>query len=86
MKRKIKYKDKDAVGIVVSFDVIADNWSEFQLVDGTTIKMRPIVKSIIRVEGEHDPNGDPVYVVMADNLVMATTIPDHLRKEDTIVK
>ncbi len=86
MKRKIKYQERDVVGVVVPFDVINDNWSEFHLKDGTTIKMRPIVKSIVRLEDEYDQNGDPIYIVQSDPLVMLSNTSEHLRREDARIE
>jgi len=36
-------------------------WSEYQLADGTVLRVKPILISITRVEGAEASDGEPVY-------------------------
>ncbi|HXC27757.1 MAG TPA: hypothetical protein VNV38_07355 [Stellaceae bacterium] len=36
-------------------------WSEYQLADGTVLRIKPIMIAITRVEGADATNGEPVY-------------------------
>lgn len=86
MKRRIKYQNKEVIAKVIPFDIINDNWSEFSLNDGTTIRIRPVVNEILRLEDEYSQSGDPVYVIMSNNLSLLTNVPEHLRREDSRVE
>jgi len=55
--------------VVVDFDADAEPWSQFTFSDGTVMKLRTTPNSIMRLEGEFDPGGNPVYVINS-----ATTI------------
>ena len=36
-------------------------WSEYQLADGTVLRVKPVMLAISRVEGAEATNGEPVY-------------------------
>lgn len=52
--------------VVVDFESEAEPWSTYKLSDGSVLKIRVIVKSVMRLEGEFDQGGNPLYVVGAD--------------------
>jgi hypothetical protein len=54
-------------------------WSEYRLADGTTLRIKPIMIAVSRVEGEHKLNGDPVYN-MKSTLVTDLRAPQELKK------
>jgi hypothetical protein len=54
-------------------------WSEYCLEDGTILRIKPVMIAISRVEGEHTPDGDPVYN-MKSTLVTDVRAPEHLKK------
>jgi len=83
VQRKIKYKDQDQdiEATVVSFDVKEEPWSSYHLSDGSTIRLKTVVTEVLRAEGVHSDNGDPLYVVNTKHMVTLLNTPDHLRKE-----
>ena len=81
MRRNVKYQNRDVVVDVIPFKVLTQDWSEYQLQDGTVIRVQHVVTEIQRYENEHSPNGDPVYGLQGHNVVVAISIPDHLRKQ-----
>ena len=54
-------------------------WSEYRLADGTVLRIKPVMITISRVEGEHTIEGDPVYN-MKSTLVTDVRAPQELRK------
>ena len=38
-----------------------ERWSEYRLADGTTLRLRPVMIAVFRADGQHTPDGDPVY-------------------------
>lgn len=49
--------------VSVEFDAQAEPWTTLMLSDGTTLKMRPNLQNIVRLDSEFDQSGNPVYVV-----------------------
>ena len=80
MKRTVDYQGRKVEGTEVSFDIIRQNWNEYTLNDGTTIKLQTITTSIVRIDGEYSNQGDPIYVISTQNIVTASNIPAHMRK------
>ena len=58
----------------------SEKWNEYFLEDGSVVKMKLVVKKIFRVDGEYDPDGNPVYFVQSTNVTTVSS-PKHLRKE-----
>jgi hypothetical protein len=54
-------------------------WSKYRLADGTTLRIKPIMIAVSRVEGEHTLDGDPVYN-MKSTLVTDLRAPQELKK------
>ena len=76
---KVNYKGREFDGIDVSFKVDRGEWNEYQLADGTELRMRLIVTDIVMVSGEYDQDGNPVYVAKSQNIMVAKC-PDHLKR------
>ena len=36
-------------------------WSEYRLADGTVLRIKPVMITVSRMDGEHTLEGDPVY-------------------------
>ena len=77
---KISYGGKEVEAIDVGFKIGREEWNEYQLADGTELRMRLMVSAVYLVPGEYNQDGDPVYVVKSGNMVVAKS-PDHLKKE-----
>jgi len=78
-KKMYNVGGRQVMGQDVSFEPEKESWSVYLLEDGTTLKMRAIAASIIRLD-EFMPNGDPMYLVNASNVV-ATDVPDNLKRK-----
>jgi len=64
------------VGIVKS----DEKWSEVELQDGTTLRLRPNVVQVIRVDGEFDNDGNPAYITRVGNVVVVSSPPELKKK------
>lgn len=51
----------------VDFTTEKEDWNEYTLVDGSVLKFKTIVTSVIRT-GDYDPTGNPVYLVRSTNV------------------
>jgi hypothetical protein len=70
-----------AVSTAQDVDVLEakEVWSEYRLADGTVLRIKPVMITISRVEGEHTIEGDPVYN-MKSTLVTDVRAPHELKK------
>jgi hypothetical protein len=66
-------------GVEVHMISSDERWSSVTLEDGTTIRMKQTVTQVIKIEGEFDPEGNPMYVTKTANL-MVVDAPDALRR------
>jgi len=57
-----------------------EHWNEYLLSDGSVVRMKNVVTEALRLEGEYDPAGNPVYIVQSTN-VMNVSAPDELRRK-----
>lgn len=80
MKKKYNYMGQEVSGEEIEFETDKESWSTYILLDGSRIRMKAVVSSIVRLEGVYAPNGDPVYLVNAQP-IMAVDAPEGLRKK-----
>ena len=78
---KIDWRGRQVDAVEMDFQTRREDWSEYQLYDGTVLKMKTAVGEILRIEGEYDPEGNPVYQVKSTNVMMVRS-PDQLKKKD----
>lgn len=57
----------DAVSVEISN--ASEPWCDYELSDGSVIRIKTIVSEIWRIENEFDANGNPVYYVKATNVL-----------------
>ncbi len=76
---KIPYKGKEVDATEVEFQTRKEDWNEYQLMDGSFVKIKLVVTDIFRVPDEYDDERNPVYVVRSKN-VLAVRSPDNLKK------
>jgi len=67
----------------IDFESKAEPWSSYELSDGTTLKVRVILTGVLRIEGEYDQSGNPIYVVSSQNVVQANA-PKKIRGTPTV--
>lgn len=79
-KRTIRLPDGSEVEAdVIGFRTNAEHFNEYLLDDQTVLKLKPVVTEIVRLEGQYDAMGNPVYFVQSTNVV-AVDAPDELRR------
>lgn len=81
MERKVKiaHKGKEKDGIDLDFKTLKEEWNEYDLEDGSRIRLKSVISNIVKVPNEFDEEGNPVYVVRSTN-ILAVSSPDYLRK------
>lgn len=77
---KIDYEGREVDATDIEFQTRKEDWNEYQLMDGTIIKMKAVVSDILRIEGAYDKEGNPVYRVKSSNVLFVRS-PDALKKK-----
>jgi hypothetical protein len=53
-------------------------WNEYKLEDGTTLKVKLILRGVKRLD-RFEPDGTPIYVINSMNVVRAVDVPETLK-------
>lgn len=70
-------------GTRVSIQESTERWSEMTLEDGTVLRVKPAIVSVIRVDNRFDPEGNPMYAVQGGHMLAIKSVPDHLKRDAT---
>lgn len=81
-KKKVNLGGSIVDGTEVGFRASGEHWNEYLLDDGSVIRIKLVVTNVVRIDGMHDNNGDPVYTVNSTN-VMGVSAPDELRRSSS---
>src|SRR5512136_3073140 len=60
---------REVEGTQVDFESVAEPWASYKLSDGSTLKVRTILTAVLRLEGEFDAAGNPIYTVSSQTIV-----------------
>ncbi len=80
-KTKVNVGDRILNGFEVPIESSNERWSEFKLEDGTLIRAKINVVAVVRVEGEYDINGNPLYTMNMVPVIAILDTPQSLRKK-----
>ncbi|MGD2201620.1 MAG: hypothetical protein PVJ38_08325 [Candidatus Bathyarchaeota archaeon] len=58
-----------------------ENWNEYKLEDGTTLKVKLVLRGVRRATDQYGPDGAPLYVVNSQNVVRSVNVPEELMGE-----
>jgi len=67
-------------GTEVQLTESVERWTELKLEDGTVLRVKPVVMSVIRLDGHFDPQGNPMYAIQGGQTMVVGSVPDHLRR------
>lgn len=67
-------------GMDVPIERSDERWSEFTLEDGTVIRAKINIASAVRVDGQYDTRGQPVYILNTSPTVSIINVPERLKK------
>jgi len=76
---KVPFEGKTVDGLDMDFKSIKEDWNEYQINDGTIVRMKVVVVNIAKVTDKYDNEGNPVYIVKTSN-VLAISAPEKLKK------
>ena len=55
--------------------------NEYTLEDGSVIRFRAVATAVLRLEGQYDADGNPVYLVKNGQVVTVMSAPENLRRK-----
>ena len=74
-KRRIPGPDGKLLDVTeVGFRATGEHWNEYLLDDGTLARVKLVVTSVYRIDGQWDPKGRPVYMIESSNVMAISTI------------
>jgi len=76
--------NREVEAVNVDFEPKAEPWATYELSDGSVLKMRSTVTGVVRLEGEHDLAGNPLYNVSNQVQIRVVSAPRELRGSPTI--
>jgi hypothetical protein len=80
-KVKVTHQGKQVEGVELEFKTKKEEWSEYEISDGSTIRLKLVVLNIVKLN-DFDPDGNPVYMAKSTN-VISVSAPEHLKKGST---
>jgi hypothetical protein len=78
-KKQYPYQGKQFLGQSVSFEGVAEPFSQYTLEDGTTVKVKMIMVDAVRLD-THDDQGNPVYQFQFQHVIGIVPAEDLKRK------
>ena len=84
MERKVKVPmppdGKLVDGLEVPVVESTERWTEVRLEDGSVLRVKPSIISAIRVPGQFDNDGNPMYALKATNQMVVAEARDELKR------
>ncbi len=77
---KFNFQGREVDATEVEFQTRKEDWNEYQLMDGSVIKMKMVVSDIFRLDGAYDNEGNPAYHIKSSNVATVKS-PDTLKKK-----
>ncbi|MGF1473776.1 MAG: hypothetical protein ACFB50_18800 [Rubrobacteraceae bacterium] len=81
-KKRVPLPDGRVIeGTVMNFQTGGEHWNEYLVDDGTVVRVKLVVTEIIRLDGEYNAQGEPIYTVESTN-VSAISAPEELHQSE----
>jgi hypothetical protein len=71
-----------AQAVEIPVETANERWSEYTLQDGTVFRVKINLVSVVRIEGEYDPQGVPLYQINAAPALGFVEVPEHLKRNN----
>jgi hypothetical protein len=59
----------------------SEPWSEYELEDGSVLRVRNVPTSVLRIDGQYNADGTPLYLILTTPVVNLVKTSDHLRRQ-----
>lgn len=71
--------DSPIDGFDVPINESREFWSEFHLEDGSILRVKPMVTSVVRIPGRFDTEGNPMYVIRGALVMSPAEVPEKFK-------
>lgn len=78
-QRKVRLGDEDVDALEMPYQNIAEHWNEYLLNDGSVLRLKSVVTSILKLVDRYDGEGNPQYLVKSAQVV-SVSASDRSRK------
>ena len=75
----VSFQGKLVEGVELDFKATKEEWNEYQTTDGSIVRMKVVVISIVRLKDEYDKENYPIYLLKSSNVV-SVSAPENLKK------
>ena len=75
----VDFQGRKVLGRSIEFEPKNEPWAQYQLEDGSIMKVKVVLLDIIRLE-EYAPTGEPLYQFSMQQIT-AVSVPDELKKQ-----
>ncbi|MGB8412312.1 MAG: hypothetical protein WCE23_05750 [Candidatus Binatus sp.] len=79
-KVQVPYMGKMVDGMDVPITESNERWSEITLEDGTMLRVKQSVAAVVRLDGQYDLEGNPMYFVKSAPSVAIVQVSPKLRR------
>jgi len=76
--------NREVEAVSLDFEAKAEPWAAYELSDGSVIKLRTTMVGVVRLEGEHDAAGNPMYNVTHNTVIRVVKAPKELKGAPTM--
>jgi len=78
---KIKHGQQELEVDPVAVTKAEEPWCEYVLADGTKIRIKHVLGAIFRAKDAFTDSGEPLYITRSQNVVIASEVPENLKRE-----
>jgi hypothetical protein len=68
-------------GTEVAVNESTERWSEFSLADGAVLRMKMTLVTAVRVDGQYDLEGNPLYMAKGQPITAVVSVPQELKQK-----
>ena len=84
LERKVKIQGPPGQPSLEGYDVpiveSTERWTEVKLEDGSVLRVKASILSAIRVPGQYDADGNPMYALKSNVAMIVADAPENLKR------
>ena len=82
-KRRIQGPDgKEVDATELTFQNVREHWNEYLVDDGSILKLKAVATEVFRIDGQYDPEGNPIYVLRSRNVLVVSPAENLKRRQE----
>jgi hypothetical protein len=81
-RKTVRLGNQEFEGEIIPFRGNVEHWNEYLLDDGSVVRSKVIAVEMVRVDGQYDAEGNPLYIINSTNINHVSS-PDELKGKPT---